>query len=195
MDQQDIQILEETWLHRSFLKLKQYKLRHKLFAGGWSEVLTRELIARPTVAGVLPYDPVLDKVVLIEQFRPGALTSNQPWLLEIVAGVADGKESEEALAHRELKEEAGLTALELKLIQRYWVSPGMCDEKIALFYARVDASDAGGVHGVTAEHEDIQVHVMPSSEAFSLMESGRINNAMAIIALQWLQWHQDELRG
>ncbi len=187
MNPQDIQILEETWLHRSFLKLKQYKLRHKLFAGGWSNVLTRELIARPTVASVLPYDPVLDKVILVEQFRMGAVASDAPWLLEVVAGMLEDGESVEALARREVQEEVGLAPLELKLIYNYWASPGMCDEIVALFYAKVDASDAGGIHGLAEENEDIKVHVLSSSEAFALIDAGRVNNALTLIALQWLQ--------
>jgi ADP-ribose pyrophosphatase len=190
MQKQDVQILEETWLHQSYLKLKRYQLRHKLFNGEWSGVVTRELITRPQVAAVLPYDPLLDKVVLIEQIRTGALSAaDTPWLLEVVAGVAESGESLETLARRETLEEAGLEALELKLIYHYWVSPGMCDEKVALFYARVDASNAGGVYGLSEEHEDIKAHVMSSAEAFTLMDEGKVNNAMTLIALQWLRLH------
>lgn len=196
MDRKDVEILEESWAYRGFLQLKCYQLRHKLFNGGWSDVLARELIVRPAVAGVLPYDPVLDKVVLIEQFRPGALDGPQaPWLMEIVAGIAEADESVEALAHREIQEEAGLKALALKLIYRYWVSPGMCNEQITLFCAKVDASDAGGIHGLPDEHEDIKVHVVTTAEAFALVENGQINNAMSLIALQWLQLNKGVLRG
>jgi len=191
MKKEDVQILEESWLHRSFLKLKYYQLRHKLFTGGWSGILRRELISRPRVAGVLPYDPVLDKVILIEQFRPGALASENPWLLEVVAGIAEGEESLEALVHREIQEEAGLEALELKLMYDYWASPGMCDEKVALFCARVDASHAGGIYGLAEEGEDIRVHVLSSAEAFALLDTGRVSNAMSLIALQWLRLHGD----
>lgn len=194
MHRKDVEILSENWLYRSFLKLKRYELRHKLFGGGWSDVLARELIGRPRVAGVLPYDPVLDKVVLIEQFRPGALNDpNGPWLLEIVAGIAEGDEPVEDLAHREVREEAGLAIIELKLIYNYWVSPGMCDEQVALFCAKIDASNAGGIHGLTHEHEDIKVHVMSTAEAFALIDAGRLNNAMSLVALQWLQLHKKEL--
>lgn len=194
MHKKDVEILEESWLCRSFLKLKRYQLRHKLFSGDWSDTLARELIVRPRVAAVLPYDPVLDKVVLIEQFRPGALNAaSSPWLLEIVAGIADKDETVEELARREAHEEAGLTTLELKLIYNYWVSPGMCDEQVALFCAKVDASNAGGIHGLAHEHEDIKVHVMTTAEAFDLVERGEINNAMSLIALQWLQLNKKML--
>lgn len=194
MHKKDVEILEENWLCQSFLRLKRYQLRHRLFEGGWSEVLARELIVRPRVAAVLPYDPVLDKVVLIEQFRPGALDSSEgPWLMEVVAGVAEKGEFVEALARREAQEEAGLEVLELELIYNYWVSPGMCNERVALFCAKVDASKAGGIHGLAHEHEDIKVHVMNTKETFALVENGRINNAMSLIALQWLQLNKEKL--
>lgn len=194
MNLDDIEILDDSWLCRSFLKLRRYQLRHKLFNGGWSDVVTREVVARPRVAAVLPYDPVLDKVILIEQFRPGAVCDPQgPWLLEVVAGIAEGDESLEQLARRETREEAGLEAQELTLIAHYWVSPGMCDEKVALYCGKIDAQHAGGIYGLSQEHEDIKVHVMSSAEAFSALAKGRINNAMTIIALQWLQLHKQQL--
>lgn len=192
MYKKEIEIVKETWLHRSFLKLKSYQLRHTLFAGGWSALFTRELVSRGSVAAVLPYDPHLDKVILIEQFRIGAAghgTAATAWLVEVVAGIAEEGESMEALARREIEEEAGLQAISLQQIYQYWVSPGMCNEQVTLFYATVDASQAGGIYGLAEEHEDIKVHVVSPAEAFAWMDSGRINNAMSLIALQWLRWH------
>jgi ADP-ribose pyrophosphatase len=195
MNQNDVNILEETWLCQSFLKLKRYQLRHKLFAGGWSQPISREMVARPDVAVVLPYDPVLDKVVLIEQFRIGAMADeHSPWLVEIVAGVAEEGESIEELAHRETAEESGLVALELLPIYRYWVSPGFCNERVELFCARVDASQANGIHGLTEEDEDIRVSTLPAVEAFAAVANGKINNAATMLALQWLQLNHQWLR-
>jgi len=195
MNLKDVEVFEETWLCRSFLKLKRYRLRHKLFNGGWSGLMIREMVERPQVAAVLPYDPILDKVVLIEQFRPGPVSVGEsPWLMEIVAGIAEVGESLEELAHREAKEEANLEILALKLIHHYWVSPGMCDEKVALFCGRVDAAYAGGVHGLVHEHEDIKVHVMDAARVFELAAEGRVNNALSLIGIQWLQLNYKKLR-
>ena len=105
----------------------------------------------------------------------------------MVAGILTSNESLEDLAKRETKEEAGLVAEELMPICDYWVSPGGANERVALFCAKVDASHAGGVHGLADENEDIRVHVFSSEEAFSMVRSGRINNAATIIALQWLE--------
>jgi ADP-ribose pyrophosphatase len=54
-------------------------------------------------------------------------------------------------------------------------------------YAEVDSSGAGGIHGLAEENEDIRVVVVPRAVAIAAIEQGLINNAMAIIALQWLQ--------
>ena len=188
MNRQDVEIVETHTLCDSFLKVCEYRLRHKLFQGGWSETLNREIILRPPVAAVLPYDPVLDQVVLIEQFRVGALNDPcGPWQFEVVAGIAEEGESIEALAIREMEEEAGLKVLDLTFIHRYWATAGISDEQITLFCATVDASQAGGIFGLANEHEDIKVHVMSSAEAFKLLEHERIYNGTLLIALQWLK--------
>ncbi len=68
-----VQILDKTVCYDGFFRIERYRLCHALFRGGWSRELTRELFERGHAAAVLPYDPVLDAVVLVEQFRIGAL--------------------------------------------------------------------------------------------------------------------------
>jgi ADP-ribose pyrophosphatase len=143
----------------------------------------------------LPYDPVEDKVVLLEQFRPGAILEDQsPWLLELVAGMNDEGETPEGVARREAIEEANLELGELEKICEYLVSPGGTTEKVYLYCARVSVQGVGGVHGLAEESEDIKVHTVPFSEAFKLVETGVINNAPAIMAMQWLALHRERLR-
>lgn len=196
MADKDVEIKGIEPLYRGFMTANRYHLRHRLFDGGWSEVMTRELVERSEVAAVLPYDVVLDKVVLIEQFRVGAMVDERqrPWLMEIVAGIQESGESLADLAIRETREEAGLVVKQLMPMYRYWVSPGMTNERVQMFCASVDASEAGGVHGLDAEHEDIRVHVCSAAEAFEWVESGRVCNAIGIMALQWLQLNYDRVR-
>ena len=103
-----VHILDKTVCYDGFFRIERYRLRHQLFRGGWSREITRELFERGHAAAVLPYDPLLDAVVLIEQFRIGALeTPGDPWLLEIVAGVIDKPdETPEDVVRREAVEEA-----------------------------------------------------------------------------------------
>ena len=195
MHDSQVEILERHTAYQGFFRLEVLRLRHRLFAGGWSEVITRELFERGHAVAVLPYDPILDQVVLIEQFRVGALDApGGSWLLEIVAGMAEDDEPIADVAARETAEEAGCTVSVLEPICRFLVSPGGTSERIHLFCGRVDARGVGGVHGIAAEHEDIRVLAMPASTAFDYVAQGRIDSAAPIIALQWLQLHRGDLR-
>jgi len=178
----------------SFLRVDRLKLRHSLFAGGWSELMTRELILRPRAVGVLLFDPVQRQVVLVRQIRVGMLDEGQPpWLLELVAGMVESGEEPIEVAARESLEEANTKPQDLLQICEYYNSPGISNERITLFCGRVDATQAGGIFGLDAEHEDIEVVVLSLADALAKVASGEINNAMSIIALQWLQLNQPML--
>ncbi|MCH2357278.1 MAG: NUDIX domain-containing protein [Pseudomonadales bacterium] len=116
-----------------------------------------------------------------------------PWLLELVAGMAGEDEDLLEVASREAEEESNCSPSNLTEIYSYYNSPGTSNERLSLFCGQVDASNAGGVFGLSEEHEDIQVVVLPVNELFAAVESGLINNAMTIIASQWLQLHKEEL--
>ena len=190
------EILDKSICYSGFFRMEKYRLRHELFAGGWSSEMTRECLERGHAVAVLLYDPDSDQVVLLEQFRVGALEfPGGPWLLKIVAGIMDDPdETAEAVARREAAEEAGCAILDLIPICHYLVSPGGTSETIALFCGRVDAATvADGVRGVAAEHEDIRVSVVSRAEALDLLHAGRITSAAPIIALQWLELNWPKL--
>lgn len=181
-------------VYDGFFKMDKLKLRHSLFAGGEISI-ARELFLRDEAVCMLPYDPLLDEVVLVEQFRIGAIDHpKSPWLLELVAGIVEPDEQMEEVAIREAEEEAGLTVEQLEPICRYLVSPGGACEYITLFCGRVDASQAGGIHGLAAEGEDIKVHRVAVAELFEMVADGRVDNAASIIAAQWLQINHARLR-
>lgn len=189
------EIVEREDCFRGFYRLDRLHLRHRLFSGDMGPVITRELFVRHDAVCVLPYDPQRDCVVLTEQFRVGALgKTDNPWLLEIVAGLIDKDESPEQVAHREAEEEAGLAFTALWPVTRYFPSPGGSDELVHLFVGRCDSQGAGGVHGLEEEGEDIRVHVWPLEDALAAVRDGRINNAASIIVLQWLALNRTEVR-
>ncbi|MCE9677594.1 ADP-ribose diphosphatase [Shewanella sp. AS1] len=191
----DVEMLSQRTLYKGFFCLDEYRFKHRLFAGGWSEEITREVFERGHAVVVLPYDPVTDQVVLIEQIRIPVFGADQhPWLLELVAGMIEENETAQQVAERELKEEAGLTARKIEHISRYFSSPGGTSERFEFFWAQVDASDAGGIYGLIDEHEDIKVHVVPREEAYQAVCDGVINNASTVIGLQWLQLNYPRLR-
>ncbi len=158
-------------------------------------MISRELFVRPDAVCVLPYDPHSDTVVLIEQFRVGALDkSPEPWLLETVAGLMDSNEPPHDVARREAREEADLELHELLPIMTYYPSPGGSDERVYLYVGRCSTVGAGGVFGLAEEGEDIRVHVWPLDDALQAVRDGRIDNAASIIALQWLALNKQQLR-
>ncbi|AYC34536.1 NUDIX domain-containing protein [Pseudomonas cavernae] len=191
-----VEIVERESCFRGFYRLDRLRLRHRLFAGGMGPQISRELFVRHDAVCVLPYDPQRDAVVLIEQFRVGAMDkAANPWLLELVAGLIDTDEEPEQVAHREAEEEAGLQLGALWPITGYFPSPGGSDEFVHLYIGRCDSQGAGGVHGLAEEGEDIRVHVWPLEDALQAVKDGRINNAASIIALQWLALNRAEVRG
>ncbi|MWV11854.1 NUDIX domain-containing protein [Pseudomonas sp. R-28-1W-6] len=191
-----VEIIQRETCFQGFYKLDRLQLRHRLFAGGMGPELNRELFVRHDAVCVLPYDPQRDCVVLIEQFRVGAMDKNgNPWLLELVAGLIDKDEEPEQVARREAVEEADLTLGALWPITTYFPSPGGSDERVHLYVGRCDSQGAGGVHGLAEEGEDIRVHVWPLEDALQAVGDGRINNAASIIALQWLALNRTQVRG
>ncbi len=187
--------LHSEVVYQGFFTLERHRLRHGLFRGGLSAEITRERLRRDRVAAVLPYDPRQDAVVLVEQFRIGALeAAGGAWLLETVAGVAESGETMETVARRESQEEADLELGPLERICDYFPSPGASSERVTLFCARVSAPAAGGYHGCADEDEDIRSHVLPADEALELIDTGVINSAMPIIALQWLALNRARLQ-
>ncbi|MFL7962744.1 ADP-ribose pyrophosphatase [Pseudomonas sp. NFIX10] len=191
-----VDIVKRETCFKGFYKLDRLVLRHELFAGGMSREISRELFVRHDAVCVLPYDPQRDEVVLIEQFRVGAIgKTTNPWLVELVAGLIDKDEQPEEVAHREAQEEAGLVFAALWPMTQYFPSPGGSNEFVHLFLGRCDSTGAGGLHGLLEEAEDIRVKVWAYEDALQAVRDGRICNAASIIALQWLALNRDEVRG
>jgi ADP-ribose pyrophosphatase len=189
----DFSIGADEPLYHGFFKLDRVTVTHRCFLGG-DVTIDRELYRRRDAVCVLPYDPLRRCLVLIEQFRVGTLDHPRgPWQLELVAGLVEPGESVEDVARREAVEEANLQLGEIEPISRFTPSPGAAREYIDLLCARVDATDAGGVHGLAEEGEDIRVHVIGLDDACALVRDGLIDNAPAIIAIQWLQMHSPRL--
>jgi ADP-ribose pyrophosphatase len=194
-DAPQFEILEKKNCYQGFFRLEKYRLRHRLYDGGMSAPIERELFERGHAAAALLYDPGRDEVVMLEQFRIGALEAEGgPWLYEIVAGMIDAGESADAVVRREAIEEAGCDILALEFICEYLVSPGGTSERISLYCAKVDAEGVGGIHGLDEENEDIRVQAVSFAEAWQWLEQGRINSASPIIAMQWLAMHRERLR-
>lgn len=191
----NVQIADSHTAFLGHFRVHRYLLRHRRHAGGWTGWMTREVCERRPTVVVLLYDPRADAVVLLTQFRLGALVAGKPcWQSEIVAGEIDGEEMPDAVARRETLEEAGSAIYRLIPMHDVVVSPGPSTEPARIYCGLVDSRTLGGLHGVAAEPEDIRAEVVPFTRAQSMLAAGVIDTAAAIVALQWLALHRPELR-
>jgi ADP-ribose pyrophosphatase len=193
----DVIIAEEKTVYSGFFKIKKFLLTHRLFRGGSTGQISRELFCRGTSVGVLLYDPKTDLVGLARQFRIGCLENEQgPWVWEVIAGIIDKNETPEQSALREVKEESGINITHANLVPicNYYSSPGGTDERLQLYCAIAGLTEMENIFGLDDEAEDILFKTFACREVIGAMLEGSINNAATLIALQWLQLNRQNLR-
>ena len=194
----DVTLQSVVTRYQGFFKINEYALQHRQYSGEQSKVFTREIFERGDAVVVLPYDVKRDKVLLIEQFRPGALRGKDcPWLLEFIAGMFDDNESPVEVAIREAKEEANINLIadDIVPIMQYLSSPGGMSERIHLYLAHINSDEitSGDIYGLPQENEDILLHLVSRVHALDLLAQGKITNAATIIGLQWLAMNYQTL--
>jgi ADP-ribose pyrophosphatase len=184
--------------HAGFFGLDIWSLRHRRFDGGMSPRLVREVFVMGDAVTVLPYDPVRDRVLLIEQMRMGPLGRGDPlpWQLEAIAGRIDPGETPEDAARREAVEEAGLVLGRLEKVAEYYPTPGAVTEYLYSFVALCELPDGvAGVFGAAEEAEDIKGHLLGFDQLIEVMAGGEIGNAPLLLTVLWLQRERARLRG
>ena len=184
----NVKVLSKKLVTNGFLKIFQFELTHSLFAGGESSTVRRELMERGQAVAVVLFDELRKKVVMVEQFRIGALEDPlSPWLLEFPAGVVKEGENDEEVALRECEEEIGRKPTTLHKITNCYLSPGGSTERITIFYGLIDSHGLDDtIKGLACEHEDIRVRVIDVNEALKMTQDGRIRNASTTLGLFWL---------
>ena len=144
-----------------------------------------DLVVHPGAAVVLP---LLDdgRVLLIQNYR-FAIGRD---LLELPAGTIDPPESPEECARRELAEETGYHAAELRLLLSFYSTPGICSEHMHAFVAtQLTQGQADRDPG-----ERIQNTPMEYTEALRAIGDGRITDAKTIVALLYYDHYVREPR-
>ena len=193
----DTEIVSEQVAWSGRFSVDIVRFRHRRFDGAMSGIRTWELFRRGRAAAVLPYDPVTDRVALIEQFRLPALAAGMnPSMIEIPAGLCDKTEDAAATATRETMEEAGLVVQDLHHIGDFLLTAGGADETCVLFVGRADLAGAprAGTHGLASEHEDIRLGFYPAEHAVAEAVAGHYPNSVTTIALLWLAVQREGLR-
>lgn len=194
-DLAEVKIKKDKVVYQGYASVHEVTFAHPTFAGAQSIELTREIFVSGNAVVVIPFDPVLNEVCLIEQLRMAPLMAgDHPWLIEAIAGRIDDGTDAEAIARKEAEEEAGCTLSDLINIGTYYQSPGIFAEEITYFIARASLSEVGGNHGLDSENEDIRALRLTLSEAYEALSTGLIRNAPTAFALQYLQLHEVEIR-
>lgn len=194
----DVTIHRKERVFKQFFAIDHYDVSYSLFDGSHSKILSREIFERDQNAVViLPYDSGRDEIMLIEQFRPGALQDPvSPWLIEVIAGMIDPGETPEQAAIRELNEEGHLKITEdrLHFITAEYPSPGGTSELVHVYLADVELGHIDNHGGLECEGEDLRIFKCTLQEAYEQVLCGRIKNAAAIISIQYAMMHHDELK-
>ncbi|MDB4109138.1 NUDIX domain-containing protein [Porticoccaceae bacterium] len=192
---QDYRIESRETVFQGFFRITKLVVSHRLFGGGWSRLLGRELFQRGDAVGVLLYGPEHHRIGLVEQFRVGALNDHHgPWQYEVVAGMIEPGRTPEQVAEQELQEEAGIRVQKLLPITNYLVSAGGTDEKMHMFCGLCNLQDREGIFGADHEGEDIMFQVWPYDDVMKAQAEGLLNSAALTIGLFWLQLNIENLR-
>ena len=196
--ERDVEIIKQRRPYTEYFSLEDPDLRFRRFDGSWSEKVRRAGFLGGDAATVLPYDPVLDSVLVVEQFRMGPLMRGdpRPWSLEPIAGRIDPGESVEDCARREAMEEAGIELGALHKVADYYPTPGAVSEFLFSFVAEADLSGRGGeLGGEAGEAEDIRTHVVPFEQLMELIQSGEAGTGPLILSSYWLALNRLRLWG
>ena len=151
----------------------------------------REVYDRGNGAAILLYNTQQKTVILTRQFRlPTYLNGNETGMMvEVCAGLLDQDNPEECII-RETEEETGYRISKVQKVMETFMSPGAVTEILYLFVGEYNESmkvnDGGGVEH---EEENIDVMEMTFDEAYSMIESGQMQDAKTIILLQYAKIH------
>lgn len=187
--------LRQPYAH--FFAVEEYDLRHRRFDGTMTRPLNRATFVSGDAAVVMPYDPRLDRVMVVEQFRPGpfARGDSQSWQLEPIAGRIDPGESPEQAARREAVEEAGIELGDLLPVGNFYPSPGAKTEYLYSYVGIADLSDTRPrLAGLAEEGEDIRAHVLSFDALMALVTSGEVTTGPLLMTAYWLEHRRAALR-
>ena len=184
-------------VYKGFFSVEEHDLTYQKFNNEQSNVVTRSTIVSSDAVIVLPYDPVNDRILLIEQFRVGPYVKGDenPWVLEPIAGLIDEGETPESAGIREAQEEAHLKIKRLELVARSYPSPGISTEFFHQYLGIVELLDSSNlIAGLQSENEDIRSHIFEYEQFFEMIESGKVKVGPLILLGLWLSKNRNRLR-
>jgi len=193
----DVVVERYSRAYVNYFGLDEIDIRFRRNDGTMSDCLNRGALVTGQVTIVLPYDPVRDQVLLVEQFRVPVymIGDPAPWMLEAVAGMIDPGETPEQAAERELLEEAHLTAYRLEPAGKAYSSCGSSTQFSHLFLALADIRTETDSGGLASEGEDIRTVILSFDALMELIDTQQIKDLGLVAVANWLARHRDRLRG
>lgn len=180
----------------SFFGMEEMDLQFRRYDGTLSPVLGRSVNLVGQAVVVLPYDPVRDTVLLVEQFRAATFIAGNrsPWMWEPVAGLVDPGETPLQAAHREVMEESGVTVQSLEPMAQVYSSSGSSGEFLNIYLGLADLGQVSGGGGVDSEGEDIRSRIVSYDALMQAVDDQVYQDMPLVTAALWLARHRDRLR-
>ena len=134
----------------------------------------REIVEHNGAVGVVAITPE-NKVVLVKQYRKAV----EKELWEIPAGKIEIGENPKECAIRELKEETGYSAENIKLIHKFYTSAGFSNQKVYIFLAENLTQGERNLD----EDEYLEVHEVDKDEVYNMIVRNEIEDAKTSIGM------------
>jgi nudix-type nucleoside diphosphatase (YffH/AdpP family) len=157
----------------------------EFFLSNENTSIKRFVVTRPEAVAIILHNPFRNTLILIKQFRAPVFTKDQdPFVIEVPAGIIEKDEKPSVCAVREVFEETGYNIENPEYLRSFYTSPGILNEKVHLFYAKISDEDKKGKGGgLETENEFIELLEVSVDDALKMIQSGEIFDAKSIIAI------------
>jgi ADP-ribose pyrophosphatase len=178
----EVKVLSSELAVNDYLKVQKARVS----VGGHEKPHPLWKIDRGDAAAAVLYNSNSRKLILTRQFRYPCAEKDNPWLIELVAGMIDDGETLEQAIIREIEEEAGYRVNSVDHLFTYFSSPGVLSERVSIFYVETSDAQKVGIGGGKAdEGEELELLELTAEEARALLTNDRIRDSKTLIGLQW----------
>ncbi|WP_170393773.1 NUDIX domain-containing protein [Ruegeria arenilitoris] len=193
----DVIVQSHRRAYVNYFGVEELDVQHRQHDGTMGPVLHRSGLMQGAAVVVLPYDPVRDTVLLVEQFRAPVflIDDPEPWMWEPVAGMIDPGETPDQAAHREVQEEAQVSLNALEYAGGAYSSSGSSTEYVYLYVGLADLTRTIDNGGVATEGEDIRTQILPYDAFLQKVDNNEFKDLPLLMMANWLARHRDRLRG
>lgn len=155
---------------------KRFKVEEALYKDDEGKIYERDHVLTPSAVAILPVTKD-GKIILVKEARTaiGNIVS-----YDLPAGIIENGEKPETSAIRELEEETGYVATNIKFLQSYYASKGYTNEKIYLYLA--DMLDTKTSQNLD-DGEEIGIYELDYDEVIKMLDNGELNSAPLNISL------------